>query len=57
MAVLAPSAAPRFRRWSMKKLMLMLALSGGLVLSACNTVEGAGRDVQSVGNAIEDTAD
>lgn len=41
----------------MKKLMLMFALSGGLVLAACNTVEGAGRDVQSVGNAVEDAAD
>ena len=41
----------------MKKLMLIFALSSGFVLSACNTVEGAGRDVQSVGNAIEDTAD
>jgi predicted small secreted protein len=27
-----------------------------LGLAACNTVEGAGKDVKSAGNAIEDTA-
>lgn len=34
------------------------ALTFGLafVLSACNTVEGAGKDVQSAGEAIEKTA-
>jgi predicted small secreted protein len=26
-------------------------------LSACNTVEGVGRDVESVGDSIEDSAD
>jgi predicted small secreted protein len=26
-------------------------------LSACNTVEGAGQDIKSVGNAVEGTAD
>lgn len=29
----------------------------GVTLSACNTVEGAGRDVESVGDSIADTAD
>ena len=29
----------------------------GTPLAACNTVEGAGRDVESAGDAIEDTAD
>jgi predicted small secreted protein len=32
-------------------------LSGALVLSACNTVEGAGKDVQSAGKAVENAAD
>ena len=31
-----------------KKLMVMLVLSSGLVLSACNTVHGAANDVESV---------
>ncbi len=41
----------------MKKLVLMLALASGVALAACNTVEGVGRDVQSVGRTVEDTAD
>lgn len=28
----------------------------GLAVASCNTVEGAGRDAQSAGRAIEDTA-
>lgn len=34
-----------------------LALGAAMILSACNTVEGAGRDLQSAGEAIEETAD
>jgi predicted small secreted protein len=41
----------------MKKLILVLALSGGFVLAACNTVEGMGQDVQSAGEAVENAAD
>lgn len=39
----------------LKKLVLVLA-AGGLVLgsAACNTVKGAGRDIQSVGQAGSD---
>jgi predicted small secreted protein len=37
----------------MKKLLVILALSSGLVLSACNTVHGAARDVQSVGDCAD----
>jgi len=32
-------------------------IGSSLLLSACNTVEGAGRDVQSVGKAVEKAAD
>ncbi len=28
-----------------------------LMLAACNTVQGAGRDIQRAGDAIEDAAD
>ena len=31
-----------------KKLLVIFALSGGMALSACNTVEGAAHDVESV---------
>jgi predicted small secreted protein len=34
----------------MKKLLMVLALSSGLVLSACNALEGAAEDVESVGD-------
>lgn len=34
-----------------------MALSAAMLLSACNTVEGAGRDLQSAGTAVEDAAD
>lgn len=32
-------------------------LMAAFTLSACNTTEGFGRDVQSTGDAIEDAAD
>ncbi len=36
----------------------MLATAGSaLMLSGCNTTEGAGRDVQAVGRGIENAAD
>ena len=37
-----------------KKLMVIVALTSGLVLSACNTVRGAGEDVQSVANEVDE---
>jgi len=37
----------------MKKLLVIVALTSGLVLSACNTVRGAGQDVESVANAAD----
>jgi len=37
---------------------LPLSVAAGLVLlSACNTVEGVGRDVSSAGNTVAKTAD
>lgn len=39
-----------------KHLFALLALAAGLAVSACNTVEGAGKDVKSAGEAVEDTA-
>jgi predicted small secreted protein len=32
----------------MKKLLLTIALTSGLALSACNTIRGAANDVESV---------
>ena len=41
----------------MKKMMGILAVAGALLISACNTVEGVGRDVSSAGNTVARTAD
>ncbi len=38
-------------------LLLMLALFAAGALSACNTVEGAGKDVQKAGEKIEGAAE
>lgn len=42
----------------MKRLssLLLLALFSASFLSACNTMAGAGRDVQKVGEKVEDKA-
>ena len=36
---------------------IALLLAATVVLTACNTVRGVGRDVQSVGRAVERTSD
>lgn len=38
-------------------LIAFAALVGASSLAACNTVKGAGQDVQSAGQAVEETAD
>lgn len=43
-------------RWSrLLGVVALVALMGGL--TACNTVQGAGEDLQSAGEAVEDTAE
>ncbi len=41
--------------WTLLGLTMLAGV--GVTLSACNTVEGVGRDVESVGDNIADTAD
>lgn len=36
--------------------LIALALAGAVSLSACNTVEGVGEDIQQAGETVEDTA-
>lgn len=36
--------------------MLMLALLGVLTLTACETVEGAGRDIEHAGQSVQGSA-
>ena len=40
----------------MRKLIVLAAAAAALAVSACNTVEGAGRDVSAAGSAVSDTA-
>jgi predicted small secreted protein len=40
----------------MRKLIILLAAAASLAVAACNTVEGAGKDVSAAGHAVSDTA-
>jgi len=40
----------------MRKLIVLAALAAALTTTACNTVQGAGQDVQEAGEAVEDAA-
>ena len=40
----------------MRKLLILAALATSLSVAACNTIEGAGKDVSSAGHAVSDTA-
>jgi predicted small secreted protein len=39
------------------RLIALMMTATTLLLAACNTVQGVGRDVQSVGETVEDVAD
>jgi predicted small secreted protein len=41
----------------MRKLLMIAMAASTFVLASCNTIAGAGRDVQSAGRAIEDAGD
>ena len=41
----------------MRKLFGFAVIAGALMVSACNTVEGVGRDVSSAGDTVAKTAD
>jgi predicted small secreted protein len=40
----------------MRKFVSLAIVAGALLVSACNTVEGAGRDVSSAGDAVSGAA-
>jgi len=40
----------------LKKIVTLAFVASGLALAACNTIEGAGKDVESVGEAAQDAA-
>ena len=41
----------------MRNILTCAALAGAILVSACNTVEGVGRDVASAGDTVADAAD
>lgn len=41
----------------MRKLIVLAAAAAALFVSACNTVQGLGRDVEAAGKAVTSTAD
>ena len=41
----------------MRKLVGMALVAGAMLISACNTVEGVGKDVSSAGDTVAKTAD
>jgi len=41
----------------MRKVLLLAVLAASMAAAACNTVSGAGKDVESAGEAVTDTAE
>jgi predicted small secreted protein len=41
----------------MRKVLGLVVVAGALMVSACNTVEGVGKDVSSAGQTVAKTAD
>ena len=46
-----------FQENIMRKFLGLAAIAGALLVSACNTVEGMGRDVESAGHTVAKAAD
>jgi predicted small secreted protein len=40
----------------LKKIVTLAVVASGLALASCNTIEGAGKDVESVGETVSDAA-
>jgi predicted small secreted protein len=40
----------------MRNMIVLMAAAAAMLVAACNTVEGAGKDVTSAGQAVTDTA-
>ena len=41
----------------MRKFVLFAVMAASMTIAACNTVEGAGKDVSAAGKAVTNTAD
>jgi predicted small secreted protein len=40
----------------MRKILILATVTAALLVSACNTIEGVGRDVSAAGRAVSNTA-
>lgn len=40
-----------------RQIVTVALLAGGLALAGCNTVEGVGEDLESAGEAVQNTAE
>ena len=49
--------SPYCRRHLSAAIALLLLLLGSVSMSACNTLQGAGEDVENAGDAVEDAVD
>jgi predicted small secreted protein len=41
----------------MRKIVVLAMMAASMVVAACNTVDGAGRDVSAAGHAVSNTAE
>jgi predicted small secreted protein len=41
----------------MRKIVILAAFAASMFVAACNTVEGAGKDVSAAGHAVSNTAE
>lgn len=47
-----------FQEWIMKKLVLLLGVSViAITIGACQTIQGAGRDIERAGEELEEVID
>jgi predicted small secreted protein len=54
------TAFRRAKKWEhhmVRKILEVTLIAGTLLLAACNTISGAGKDVSSVGKTVSNTAD
>jgi predicted small secreted protein len=40
----------------MRKILVLAASAAALLIAACNTIEGAGKDISAAGDVVADTA-
>lgn len=52
-----PSDLPKASRILRAALVAIAAAAGAAALSGCNTTEGAGKDIEALGESIQDAAD